>query len=308
MTLSVINHKQTQSFNRDGVIYWANPKTSAVINSLGEVYNRPFEKQPDVVSPYGGVCTLKTLKKAEPHTTGNYSVYATVHYKKVSCVCRFNSLFAAMVLGVSLRGKTLKKIDETGEFLPENLKIVSVSSLRFGKSDYAQVGVDPLKVPEEEQKPKVEEVKDTSQTYLTKHTSESKFITEDFAEFPTLDLANWHQSNIDKGKANAEIVMKYNGGWACAEEVYLQSVSYRDGKPYEHFRYVMENDNGVQEVNGESTYSFNDMPYLGILGEVDKAELLQKRFKKEDADLLFDTIQSANVLVRKAVEVSKRGI
>lgn len=307
MTLSVINHKETQSVNRDGVIYWANHRTSAVINSLGEVFNRPFDKQNSYIKPYGGVNTFNTLKKAEPHATGNYSVYTSVSGKKILCACRFNSLFAAMVLGVSIRGKTLQKIDEAGEFLPDNIKIVSVSSLRFGKSDYTQVVVDPLKVPKEEQKSVVEEVKDTSQTYLIEHTSEPKFITEDFAEFPTLELADWHQSNIDKGKANAEIVMKYNGGWACAEEVYLQSVSYRDGKPYEHFRYVMENDNGVQEFNGESTYSFNDMPYLGIVGEVAKAELLQKRFKKEDAELLFDTIQSANVLVRKAVEVSKRG-
>lgn len=303
MTLSVINHKQTQSVNRDGVIYWTNPRTSAVINSLGEVFHRPFDKQNSYIEPYGGVNPFNTLKKAEPHTTGNYSVYTAVSGKKVLCVCRFNSLLAAMVLGVSLRGKTLQKIDEGGEFLPENLKIVSVSSLRFGKSDYTQVAVESAKTSSTEEKPQEE-----SSTYLTEHTSEPKFITEDFAEFPTLDLANWHQSNIDKGKVNAEIVMKYNGGWACAEEVYLQSVSYRDGKPYEHFRYVMENDNGVKEVNGESTYSFNDMPYLGILGEVTKAELLQKRFKKEDADLLFDTIQSANVLVRKAVEVSKRGI
>lgn len=299
MTLSVINHKETQAINRDGVIYWANPKTSAVINSLGEVFNRPFDEQVSFIEPYGG----NTLKKMEAHSTGNYSVHTTVSGKKVSCVCRFNSLFAAMVLGVSLRGKTLKKIDEAGGFLPENLKIVSVTSLRFGKPDYTQVEVEPNKVPAAEEKPQEE-----SQNYLVEHTSESKFITEDFAEFPTLDLANWHQSNIDKGKANAEIVMKYNGGWACAEEVYLQSVSYRDGKPYEHFRYVMENGKGVQEVSGESTYSFNDMPYLGILGGVAKAELLQKRFKKEDADLLFDTIQSANVLLRKAVEVSKRGI
>lgn len=305
MTLSVVNHKETQAINRDGVIYWANPKTSAVINSLGEVFNRPFEKQLGLVSPFGGVCKFNTLKKMEAHSTGNFSVHTTVSGKKVFCVCRFNSLFAAMVLGVSLRGKTLKKIDEAGGFLPENIKIVSVSSLRFGKTDYTQVEVEPNIVPAiaTEEKPQEE-----SQTYLVEHTSESKFITEDFAEFPTLDLANWHQSNIDKGKANAEIVMKYNGGWACAEEVYLQSVSYRDGKPYEHFRYVMENGRGVQEVSGESTYSFNDMPYLGVLGGVAKAELLQKRFKKEDADLLFDTIQSANVLVRKAVEVSKRGI
>ena len=303
MTLSVINHKETQAINREGVIYWANPKTSAVINSLGEVFNRSFDKQVSFIEPYGGVNNFNTLKKMEVHSTGNYSVYATVHYKKVLCVCRFNSLFAAMVLGVSLRGKTLKKIDEAGGFLPENIKIVSVSSLRFGKPDYEQVVVEPSEVTTTEEKTQEE-----SPTYLTEHTSEPRFITEDFAEFPTLDLANWHQSNIDKGKANAEIVMKYNGGWACAEEVYLQSVSYRDGKPYQHFRYVMENDNGVQEVNGVSTYSFNDMPYLGVLGEVDKAELLQKRFKKEDADLLFDTIQSANVLVRKAVEVSKRGI
>ena len=303
MTLSVINHEETQAVNRDGVIYWANPKTSAVINSLGEVFNRPFDKQNSYIKPYGGVCTFSTLKEAKPHATGNYSVYTIVQYKKVPCVCRFSSIFAAMVLGVSLRGKTLKKIDEAGEFLPENIKIVSVSALRFGKSDYEQVVVEPVEVPKTQEKPQEE-----SQTFLTEHTSETKFITEDFAEFPTLDLANWHQSNIDKGKTNAEIVMKYNGGWACAEEVYLQSVSYRDGKPYEHFRYVMENNNGVQEFNGESTYSFKDMPYLGILGGVAKAELLQKRFKKEDADLLFDTIQSANVLVRKAIEVSKRGI
>lgn len=303
MTLSVINHKETQAINRDGVIYWANPKTSAVINSLGEVFNRPFDTQVSLIVPYGGACRFNTLKKADPHATGNYAVYTAVSGKKILCACRFNSLFAAMVLGVSLRGKTLKKIDEDGVFLPKNIKIVSVSSLRFGKSDYMQVEVEPTKVPATEEKPQEE-----SPTYLTEHKSKPKFITEDFAEFPTLELANWHQSNIDKGKANADIVMKYNGGWACAEEVYLQSVSYRDGKPYEHFRYVMENDNGVQEVSGESTYSFNDMPYLGILGEVAKEELLQKRFKKEDADLLFDTIQSANVLVRKAVEVSKRGI
>lgn len=303
MTLSVVNHKETQAISRDGVIYWANPKTSAVINSLGEVFNRPFEKQPDLVSPFGGVCKLNTLKKMEAHSTGNFSVHTTVSGKKVFCVCRFNSLFAAMVLGVSLRGKTLKKIDEVGGFLPENIKIVSVSSLRFGKTDYTRVGVEPNIIPATEEKPQEE-----PQTYLIEHTSESKFITEDFAEFPTLELANWHQSNIDKGKANAEIVLKYNGGWACAEEVYLQSVSYRDGKPYEHFRYVVENDRGVQEVSGESTYSFNDLSYLDVLGGVAKVEILQKRFKKGDADLLFDTIQSANVLVRKAIEVSKRGI
>lgn len=307
MSLSVINHKETQAINRDGVIYWANPKTSAVINSLGEVFNRPFDGQVSFIEPYGGACKPDTLKKMEAHSTGNYAVHTIVSGTKVSCVCRFNSLFAAMVLGISLRGKTLKKFDEAGGFLPENIKIVSVSSLRFGKGDYMQIVVEPDKVPapeaEAEEKPQEE-----PQTYLVEHTSESKFITEDFAEFPTLDLANWHQSNIDKGKANAEIVMKYNGGWACAEEVYLQSVSYRDGKPYEHFRYVMENGGGVQEVSGVSNYSFNDMPYLDVLGGVAKADLLQKRYKKEDADLLFDTIQSANVLVRKAVEVSKRGI
>lgn len=293
MTLSVINHKETKVLTTNGRKYWFNPKVSVILTSLGEVYHKKSELTLD----------MNDLVKSTPHINGNYSLYIDIKDKKKPWVASFNSLFARMVLGVSLRGKTLVKINKGGVHTPENLKIVSVSALRFGKSDYTQVDVVSVTTPTIEEKPQEE-----SQTYLTEHTSESKFITEDFAEFPTLDLANWHQSNIDKGKANAEIVMKYNGGWACAEEVYLQSVSYRDGKPYEHFRYVMENGKGVQEVSGESTYSFNDVPYLGILGGVAKEELLQKRFKKEDADLLFDTIQSANVLVRKAVEVSKRGI
>lgn len=89
------------------------------------------------------------------------------------------------------------------------------------------------------------------------HKGGSVWVTEDFAEFPTKELADWHQNTVDKGKNNASIVLSYNGGYALAQEIYSQDVIYRGEKPYQHFVDVMNNNNGVVEKKSETYCKFD---------------------------------------------------
>lgn len=105
------------------------------------------------------------------------------------------------------------------------------------------------------------------------------FITEDFASFDTEEEANKHQDNVDKGKEAAEIIITRNGGHALAHEIYNLFVKYPNNKrPYEHFRHVLENNNGIKNQNKVDTYEFEDGNHLGKFRD----QLLNKAFKKDD--------------------------
>lgn len=93
--------------------------------------------------------------------------------------------------------------------------------------------------------PKIEMKPNSNKQYYTLYEAKNEHITEDGAIFPTKELAEWHQTNVSKGKGNAQVVLDYNGGFVLAEQIYFQEVVYNKAKPYLHFTDVLNNNKGV---------------------------------------------------------------
>ncbi len=96
-----------------------------------------------------------------------------------------------------------------------------------------------------------------------------EYQTDDGSIFTSKEIADWHQKNVDKGKNNAEIVVSYGGGYALAEQIYMQEVKYPEGKkPYKDFKVMLSQVGGIQvldkpakftiELDKSNVKSFND--------------------------------------------------
>lgn len=215
MSLDLINHKETTStVDANGVTWWDNPAVNVKINSDGEVY-----------------CNECTVKQ---NLSKTYTIKLNIDGKWTGWCASFNSLFCRIVLGKSLVDFNMKVVDSSKPYSEDNIFLLERYSKKvFNVSD----------------KPKQEvvlrEVKKELMQYYTYYQAKEEYITEDGGVFPSMQLAEWHQDKVSKGKGNAQVVLDFNGGWVLAEQIFLQEVIYRCDKPYEHFKNVMENNKGI---------------------------------------------------------------
>ena len=217
VSVDAINVNKTKnSYRDDGVVLWTNEATNVVLTSEGDVLN-------------------ENLKKIKPTDSGCYCVKITDGISTGVASISFNTLFSRMVLGEKLGTRTIMLKDKTKGYVEGNIEFVNSAKVKRFRTETKEVT-------------KADELlkqHDTGDTMYTVKVGDTKYITEDFAEFPTRELAEWHQDKVTKGKSNAQIVLDYNGGYTLAYEIYRQEVQYNAEKPFENFVDVMRNDTGI---------------------------------------------------------------
>lgn len=215
MSLDLISHKLTTSTtDENGVIYWENPIVSVKINSNGEVY-------------CNGCSIQQNLSKS-------YTIKLNIDGKWTGWCASFNSLFCRVVLGKSLVDYVLKKVDLEKPYTEDNVIVLERHSKKVFPTAKEHKTEIPLNIDGKEM-----------EQFYTVYEAKNEHITEDGAVFPTRELAEWHQTNVSKGKGNAQVVLDYNGGYVLAEQIYFQEVVYNKAKPYLHFTDVLNNNKGV---------------------------------------------------------------
>lgn len=217
VSVDAINVNKTKnSYRDDGVVIWVNEATNAILTSDGNVLN-------------------ENLQKIKPTDNGCYRVKITDGISTGVAAISFNTLFSRMVLGEKLGTRTIVLKDKTKGYAEGNIEVVKSTKAKYFRTENKEVT-------------KADELlkqHNTGDTMYTVKAGDTKYITEDFAEFPTRELAEWHQDKITKGKSNAQIVLDYNGGYTLAYEIYKQEVQYNAEKPFENFVDVMRNDTGI---------------------------------------------------------------
>lgn len=234
MSLDAIDHKLTTSTtDESSVTWWTNPNIDVKINSKGKVIS------------------LKTGKE-KPRTNIGYCFRVMNGKISKSTQASFESLFCRVVLGKKLKGCSFYKLNETQDYSEENYQIINNTSNKVVSNG------GTLKAISEED---VVDLKANSlgEQYYTVYEAKDEHTTEDGAVFPTKELAEWHQTNVSKGKGNAQIVLDYNGGYALAEQIYLQEVKYNKSKPYANFKDVLDNNNGIVSVVQEEHCKFDKL-------------------------------------------------
>ena len=219
MSLDAIDHTLTTSTtDESGTTWWTNPTIDVKINSKGKVIS------------------LKTGEE-KPRTNIGHSFRVMNGKISKSTQASFESLFCRVVLGKKLKGSLFYKLDETQDYSEENYEIVCNTGALVSRGSLLKV------LPRQE----VLGLKcnDLSKQFYTVYEAKNEHITEDGAVFPTLELAQWHQEKVSKGKGNAQVVLDYNGGFVLAEQIYFQEVIYNKEKPYTNFVDVLNNNQGV---------------------------------------------------------------
>lgn len=233
MSLNLINHKLTKStIDSKGVTWWTNPAVNVKLSSKGEVVD---------------------LNNNKTKSVNKYNKYA-IKFSELKDwhTATYNSLFARIVLGEKLGIRTIRLKDSSKGYQPDNCTLIACSATH-GKYLKTEI-IDPMK----KQASKVfcgkaNTIEDSTTVgnskvktkFYTVYEAKNEHITEDGAVFPTLELAEWHQTKVSKGKGNAQVVLDYNGGYVLAEQIYLQEVVYNKGKPYTNFVDVLKNNNGI---------------------------------------------------------------
>lgn len=247
MSLDLINHQLTTSTtDKKGVTTWSNPAVDVSINSKGNVLKKGVIHQ-------GSVNGGRNIEQ--------YCVYVLSDGVRKYNYVSFNSLFSRMVLGVKLGAKTICLKDKNAGYTKDNVSVISTRKDTLNKQHNKQLGLIKQKQQEKPLEAKsntnhtnnikqVGNSSDKKQTqgtnvFYTEYKEVCEHITEDGAVFPTLELAQWHQEKVSKGKGNAQVVLDYNGGYVLAEQIYLQEVIYNRDKPYANFIDVLNNTNGI---------------------------------------------------------------
>lgn len=215
MSLDLINHKETTStVDANGITWWSNPVVNVTINSIGDVQCNE--------------CSV------ERNISKTYTIKLNIDGKWIGWCASFNSLFCRIVLGKSLVDFNMKVVDSTKPYSEDNIVLLERYSKKvFNVSDKPK------------QEMKLDGCKQELSQYYTYYQAKEEYITEDGGVFPSMELAEWHQEKVSKGKGNAQVVLDFNGGWILAEQIFLQEVVYRCDKPYEHFKDVMESNKGI---------------------------------------------------------------
>lgn len=143
-------------------------------------------------------------------------------------------------------------------------------------------------------------------TMYTKKDVVKEYVTEDGAAFPTKELAEWHQENVAEAKNLAQVVLDYNGGYQLAEKVFQEKVKYNKAKPYEHFRDVMDANDGVVERDSKEVVKFN--PFT--IGGVPHFAYLfsNKQYTQTKADEIVDMLKLAQEVYENLEKLSKETV
>ena len=215
MSLDLINHKETTStVDANGITWWSNPVVNVTINSIGDVQCNECSVQQNI--------------------SKTYTIKLNIDGKWIGWCASFNSLFCRIVLGKSLVDFNMKVVDSSKPYSEDNIVLLERYSKKvFNVSDKPK------------QEVKLEGCKQELSQYYTHLQAKEEYVTEDGGVFPSMQLAEWHQEKVSKGKGNAQVVLDFNGGWILAEQIFLQEVVYRCDKPYEHFKDVMESNKGI---------------------------------------------------------------
>lgn len=279
----------------NGVLAWSNPDIDVLITSEGKVLDLSGKEL------FYKNNTLRTYAVAVQVKRDEWS------YSHV----KFASLYAYMVLGVPLKSRTIVRKDDSKPFIPENVRVVSrhfnrrhhrtvetVYDVPF-KPEPKVVNVSPFKTLQPSRTPVQPELPVVAEVpfpqFYTTTEAVVKYITEDFAEFPTLELANWHQDNVSKAKGNAQVVLDFNGGWQLAEAIFGQDVKYNKARPYQNFRDVMENNTGIKDISEGGKASFKDAQQIFKELHVDtkyiNTQLYKNLYSLEDAATIQEKLE-----------------
>lgn len=140
----------------------------------------------------------------------------------------------------------------------------------------------------------------------TKKDVVKEYVTEDGAVFPTKELAEWHQENVAEAKNLAQVVLDYNGGYQLAEKVFQEKVKYNKSKPYEHFRDVMDANDGVVERDSKEVVKFNPFTIGGV---PHFAHLFSnKQYTQTKADEIIDMLKLAQEVYENLEKLSKETV
>ena len=204
-------------------------------------------------------------------------------------------------------GLVLDVVDQDKGYARGNLKLVNKftheeeSFDALHKISELPKGGNQLTLEESDTK----EVTDTllGKTLYTRKETVQEYVTEDGAVFPTREIAELHQKNVDDGKLMAQVVLDYNLGYVVAEKVYKEKVVYQKNRPYENFVDVIENNNGIVERASEEVVKFNE---FSIGGDPKFAYLFNgKSYTQEQADEIVGMLQMAQDVYANLEQMSK---
>lgn len=200
-------------------------------------------------------------------------------------------------------GLVLDVIDQDKGYARGNLKLVNKFTHEEESFDALQKIEDfrALHVQSSDNK----EFTDTllGKTLYTRKETVQEYVTEDGAVFPTREIAELHQKNVDDGKLMAQVVLDYNLGYVVAEKVYKEKVVYQKNRPYENFVDVIENNNGIVERASKEVVKFNE---FSIGGDPKFAYLFNgKSYTQEQADEIVGMLQMAQDVYANLEQMSK---
>lgn len=212
-------------------------------------------------------------------------------------------------------------------YLPKGGQVLSLKDVEFGYAPHNLVlrnkftdEISPLSILEkvgsvvnDQDEHAVDEV--VAEEYIdtvdgfkmyTKKDVVKEYVTEDGAVFPTKELADWHQENVAEAKNLAQVVLDYNGGYQLAEKVFQEKVKYNKVKPYEHFRDVMDANDGVVERDSKEVVKFNPFTIGGV---PHFAHLFSnKSYTQEKADEIIDMLKHAQEVYEHLEKLSKETV
>ena len=126
----------------------------------------------------------------------------------------------------------------------------------------------------------------------TKKTSVIEFVTEDFKVFYSLEAAAMHQRNVDVAKEVAQVVLEHQKElYGVAEKAFLRLMDYKTGKPYTHFKEVMDNNTGIAERQSREVVQFKEfkigqLPHFAYL-------FSDKSYTQEQANEIVEMLSLA---------------
>ena len=206
------------------------------------------------ISERGYIIDRDVIKYPKP---SNDTVYIGRRTGWESLNIAFRTLVTLLNGYIPHGGLVIEYIDKDKGWRPDNLIVVD----KFSKKQSTFNMLERISEQEVKVAPVVErDVSDDlkgADLYSQKEQVD-EYVTEDFAIFPTMELAQWHQDVVYEAKNYAQIVLDHNGGYALAEKIYREKVVYNKGKPYENFRDVMDNNEGIVSRKSKELVKFKD--------------------------------------------------
>lgn len=227
----------------NGVLWHKNSKLDFVVNSKMEVYQ------------VKGEVLVKSKAFKSSSRRCSYGV-------KLNNVCKTMSLSAIVAHTFNVhknKHTTLELIDQSKGLQEGNFTFVT-----YGGKPYREIlqpitksNIESPKFNENVVILKLDDFKSLVPE-IQKIEGYKEYQTDDGSIFTSKEIADWHQKNVDKGKNNAEIVVSYGGGYALAEQIYMQEVKYPEGKkPYKDFKVMLSQVGGIRELEKPAKFTIS---------------------------------------------------